>query len=105
MQLPKRRFAALFLTMMSPLSWLASHPALAQAPRPWEMDMQPAFSPLKREIISLHNLVLVLITIITLFVGALLVWVCFRYNEKRNPIPDQTSHHTGLEIAWTVLPV
>jgi len=105
MQLPKRRFAVWCLTVISPLLGLASHPALAQVPRPWEMDMQPAFSPMKQAIIDLHNLVLVLITIITLFVGALLAWVCIRYNEKRNPVPSQTSHHTGLEIAWSVIPV
>jgi cytochrome c oxidase subunit 2 len=102
MRFLKRPLAAWFVAMISAL--LAS-PALAQQPRPWEMGMQPAFSPMKREIIDLHNLVLVLITLITIFVGALLVWVCVRYNEKRNPVPSQTSHHTGLEIAWTVIPV
>jgi cytochrome c oxidase subunit 2 len=105
MQLPKRLLAALFLTMIAPLMGPGSHTALAQAPRPWEMGMQPAFSPMKQQIIDLHTLVFWLITIITIFVAALLVWVCVRYNEKRNPIPSQTSHHTGLEIAWTVLPV
>ena len=106
MQLSKRRFAVWSITALISLLGMLSHPALAQAPRPWEMDMQPAFSPMKQSIIDLHNLVLVkLITIITLFVGALLVWVCIRYNETRNPIPSQTSHHTGLEIAWTVIPV
>jgi len=105
MQLTKRRFAVLFFSLMSSLAGLAAHPVLAQVPKPWEMDMQPAFSPMKKEIIQLHNLVLVLITLITLFVAALLIWVCVRYNEKRNPVPSQTSHHTGLEIAWTVLPV
>jgi cytochrome c oxidase subunit 2 len=105
MQLTKRRFAVWFLAAISSLVGLASHPALAQAPRDWEMGMQPAFSPMKQEIIDLHNLVLVIITIITLFVGVLLVWVCYRYSEKRNPLPSQTSHHTGLEIAWSVIPV
>ena len=105
MQLTKRRFAVWFLTAISSLLGLASHPALAQAPRDWEMGMQPAFSPMKQGIIDLHNLVLVIITVITLFVGVLLVWVCIRYSEKRNPIPSQLSHHTGLEIAWTVIPV
>jgi cytochrome c oxidase subunit 2 len=28
-----------------------------------------------------------------------------RYNAKRNPVPSQVSHHPGLEIAWTVIPV
>jgi cytochrome c oxidase subunit II len=102
MRFLKRPLAAWFVAMISAL---LAGPAMAQAPRPWEMGMQPAFSPMKREIIDLHNLVLVLITLITIFVGALLVWVCVRYNEKRNPVPSQTSHHTGLEIAWTVIPV
>ncbi len=105
MQLTKRRFAVWCLTAISSLLGLALHPALAQAPREWEMGMQPAFSPMKEHIIWLHNLVLIIITLITLFVGALLVWVCVRYNEKRNPVPTQTSHNTTVEILWTVLPV
>jgi cytochrome c oxidase subunit 2 len=83
--------------------------ALAQgvvaAPKPWEIGMQRAYSPLKQQIIDLHNLVLVIITLITLFVGVLLIWVMYRYSAKRNPIPSRVSHHTGLEIAWTVIPV
>jgi cytochrome c oxidase subunit II len=83
--------------------------ALAQgaigAPHAWEIGMQRAFSPIKEREISLHNLVLVIITIITLFVGGLLLWVIYRFNAKKNPVPSQTSHNTILEIAWTVLPV
>jgi cytochrome c oxidase subunit 2 len=69
------------------------------------MGMQAAYSPLKQEIIDLHNLVLVIITLITAFVGILLVWVMYRYNAKRNPVASRLSHHTGIEIAWTVIPV
>jgi cytochrome c oxidase subunit 2 len=82
--------------------------ALAQAvgaPRPWEMGMQPAFGPLKHEQIALHDLVLAIITLITLFVAALLVWVMWRYNARRNPAPSRNSHNTVLEVAWTVIPV
>lgn len=75
------------------------------APRPWEIGMQRSFGPIKDRVIELHNLVLVIITIITLFVGGLLIWVMVRYNSKRNPVPSQTSHNTILEIAWTVIPV
>src|ERR1700722_13905990 len=69
------------------------------------MGMQRSFSPIKDRIIELHDLVLVIITLITLFVGGLLVWVMIRYNEKRNPVPSQTSHNTVIEILWTVIPV
>lgn len=75
------------------------------APHPWEMGMQRSFGPIKDRVIDLHNLVLVIITIITLFVGGLLIWVMYRFNAKRNPVPSQTSHNTILEIAWTVIPV
>ena len=67
--------------------------------------MQPAFSPVKEKVIALHDLVLVIITLITLFVGALLAWVMYRYNTRRNPNPSRTSHNTVIEVAWTVVPV
>src|SRR4051812_48467880 len=83
--------------------------ALAQgvvgAPHSWEMGMQRSYSPIKDRIIELHNLVLVIITLITLFGGGLLVWVMLRYNARRNPVPSQTSHNTIIEILWTVVPV
>jgi cytochrome c oxidase subunit 2 len=82
----------------------ASVPVLG-APRPWQMALQPAFSPVKADMIELNHLVLIIIGIITAFVGALLVWVIWRYNANRNPAPTQTTHNTVIEITWTVLPV
>ena len=112
MQRLRRLFAALTFIITMPLIMPGTGAALAQssdgivaAPHPWEIGMQAAYSPLKREIIDLHHLVLIIITIITLFVGGLLIWVMYRYNARRNPIPSRTSHHTLLEIAWTVIPV
>jgi cytochrome c oxidase subunit II len=78
--------------------------AWAQAPRPWEMGMQPAASEIKQQIIDLHFWVLILITLITLFVGALLAVAILRFRASKHPTPSRVSHHTWLEIAWTVLP-
>jgi cytochrome c oxidase subunit 2 len=75
------------------------------APHPWEMGMQHSYGPIKDRVISLHSEVLVIITLITLFVGALLVWVMIRFNARRNPVPTSTSHNPVLEVAWTVIPV
>ena len=105
MQIIRRLFAAPILFFVIPLLALSGGSAVAQAPRPWEIGMQPAFSPVKQRIIELHDLVLVIITVVTIFVGALLVWVMIRYNATRNPVPSRTSHNTVLEIAWTVIPV
>jgi cytochrome c oxidase subunit II len=38
-------------------------------------------------------------------VAALLLICIFRFNERANPTPSKTTHHTGLEVAWTILPV
>ncbi len=79
--------------------------ALAAAPQPWEMGLQPAASPVKHALDDFHNLLLVIIIGITLLVLALLVVVAMRFNAKRNPTPSSTSHNTLLEVAWTVVPV
>jgi cytochrome c oxidase subunit II len=92
----------LFSLSTAPLVWAQG---VVGAPHPWEMGMQRSYGPIKDRVIELHNLVLIIITLITLFVGGLLIWVMVRYNSRRNPVPSQTSHNTVLEIAWTVIPV
>ena len=54
---------------------------------------------------SLHNLLLVIITAISLFVLALLVYTCVRFRQSANPNSSKTSHNTVIEILWTVIPV
>jgi len=103
MHLLRRRLVA-FPTLLTSLL-LFAHTALAQAPEPWEMDLQPGFSPVKRQIIALNWMVFVIITLITLFVGVLLAWVLYRYNARRHPVPSRISHNTPIEIAWTVIPI
>ncbi|WP_425256205.1 cytochrome c oxidase subunit II [Microbaculum marinisediminis] len=80
-------------------------PALAQQPEPWQLDFQPAATPVMESIASFHNFLLILITLITLFVVVLLGMCVVRFNSRRNPNPSRTSHNTMLEVAWTVLPV
>lgn len=87
------------------MSRIASAQGVVGAPHAWEIGMQKSYGPIKDRVIELHNLVLVIITVITLFVGALLIWVMLRFNSKKNPVPSQSSHNTILEIAWTVIPV
>jgi cytochrome c oxidase subunit 2 len=102
---------ALYQRLLAALVMIAALPggaALAQAvgaPKPWELGMQAAYGPLKVQEIWLHDLVLVIITLITLFVTGLLAWVIYRYNAKRHPVPTRTSHNTVIEILWTVIPV
>lgn len=71
----------------------------------WQMGFQEPASPVMGMIEDFHNLLLVIITVITLFVLGLLIYVAIRFNEKANPTPSTTTHHTMLEVAWTAIPI
>lgn len=79
--------------------------AAANEPHPWQMGLQEAASPVKHLMDSFHSLLTIIITLIVIFVAALLAYCAVRFNAKRNPVPSKTAHHTLLEVAWTVLPV
>ena len=75
-------------------------------PVPGQIGFQKAVTPIAAEIHWFHNdIVLPIIVVICLFVAALLLICIFRFNERANPVPSKTTHHTGLEVAWTILPV
>ena len=101
MQRAKRLRAA--LTGLAGLAMAA--PAWAQAPRPWQLSFQTAHSPVQQALEGLHAMVIWLMAVVTIFVAALLGYVMWRYRASRNPQPSRVSHHTALEVAWTVLPV
>jgi len=79
--------------------------AWAAHPEPWQMGFQPPASPVMEEIENFHDELLVIITVITAFVLGLLLYVMWRFSEKRNPTPSKTTHNTLIEIVWTVVPV
>lgn len=69
------------------------------------MGFQPAATELARDLQGLDHLILVIITVITIFVTGLLIWVTIRFNQKRNPKPATFTHNSPLEVAWTVVPI
>ncbi len=74
-------------------------------PAPWEYKLQEAATPVMENIITFHNVLLWIITIITLFVLALLITVVVKFNARSNPVPSRTTHNTLIEVAWTLIPV
>lgn len=79
--------------------------AASGQPVPWQMGLQESVTPIGEAIHSFHTLLMWIITLVTLFVMALLIIIIVKFNEKANPVPSKTTHHTGLEVAWTVIPV
>ncbi len=80
--------------------------ALLGAPESGQIGFLPANSPIAGDIQWLHNAILLPVTVgISLLVLALLAFVVFRFNERKNPVASRTTHNGPIEIAWTVLPV
>ena len=84
---------------------IAPNPDRGQ-PHDGVMDVQTQVTANGRFAKWFHNGVLFpLITVISLFVLALIVWVVLRYRQAANPIPSKTSHNTVIEVIWTLAPV
>lgn len=96
------RLAAVLLTLGAAMS--AAQAGTGQ-PSPWQINFQGSVTEVMDFIHNFHNWLLVIITVISLFVLALLVYVMVRFRESANPVPSRTTHHAGLEVAWTVIPV
>lgn len=99
-----KRVAAIAASGLAGLAMTAGA-AWATGPQPWELNFQPPATPVMDRLDSFHDMLLVIITLITLFVLGLLVYVMVRFRESRNPKPSRTTHHTVVEIVWTVVPV
>jgi cytochrome c oxidase subunit 2 len=73
---------------------------------PGQIGFQEPVTPIAKEIENFHNYLLMpIITVISLFVLALLVYVMWRFNDKVNPTPSKTTHNTLIEVLWTIIPV
>ena len=73
---------------------------------PGQIGFQQAVTPIAADIHWFHDdLLMPIITLISLFVLALLAYVIWKFNEKANPTPSKTTHNTLIEVAWTIIPV
>jgi cytochrome c oxidase subunit II len=70
----------------------------------WQVNFLESASPNMNWAIAHDNYLLVIITVITLFVLALLVYTLYKFSAKRNPNPSKTTHNTLIEIIWFAVP-
>lgn len=106
------RFSVNAITkLFAPLVTLAAMPFAALAAENQlhvdgkSMHFQEAVTPVMERLTSMHHNLLILITAITIFVLALLAYVCVRFSAKNNPNPSKTTHNTMVEVVWTVIPI
>src|SRR5579872_2968231 len=99
-----RRLLGLVVAGVTALASGSASAELGQ-PAPWEFKLQGSATEVMDFITTFHNGLLIVITIITLFVLALLVTVIVKFNARTNPVPSRTTHNTLIEVAWTLIPV
>ncbi len=93
-------FAAMLLTL-SGVDALAAE-GLA---KPWQLGFQDPASPVMERLDSLHDGLVISMTVITVLVMILLAYVCIRYRRSANPVPSKNAHNTVVEVVWTIIPV
>ena len=95
-----------FGAVLGDSSTLFATSALAQQPVDGGLGFQPSVTTLMDDIVWFHDVLLMpIITLTTVFVLALLLYVMWRFSAKRNPNPSSTTHHSLLEVIWTGVPI
>jgi cytochrome c oxidase subunit 2 len=72
---------------------------------PWQYWLQEPGSPTADRIVEFNFQLIVIETLIVIFVLGLMAYIAVRFSAKNNPVPSKTTHHVGLEVAWTILPI
>ena len=73
--------------------------------KPGQLGFMEAASPIMEETVALHDLLMWIISAITLFVFFALAYIIVKFNAKANPVASKTTHNTLLEIVWTAIPI
>ena len=79
--------------------------SFANAPVRWQLGFQDAATDVMQAMDSFHNIILLLMIGIVVFVSMLLVYVVLKFNKKRNPVPSSCSSNIWLEVVWTLIPL
>ena len=93
---------ALPLVLLAGVAWAQ----VEGQPAPGGVGLPATVTEVGRDTQFFYNgILLPVITFIALSVLGLLLYVSWRFNENANPVPSKLTHHTGLEIAWTLVPI
>lgn len=103
-----RKFGGLRTLLTGLAAGLAAYAPAAHAgtgqPSPWQLNFQTPVTPIMESIDDFHLFLTIIAAAITVFVMILLLIVIVRFRESANPTPSRTTHHTMLEVAWTIIP-
>ena len=95
-------------TLMASTSWsqdILGDLETIGKPTPGGTSFQPAATDLARDIQWLDDMLLIFVIATSVFVVVLLGIVAVKYNRRSNPNPASFTHHSALEVTWTMVPV
>ncbi|MGI9438860.1 MAG: cytochrome c oxidase subunit II [Parvibaculales bacterium] len=90
---------------LAALAMVGMGSASASQPADWQLGFQEAATQNMTMITDFNDFLLILMTIITLFVLGLMLYVMVRFRARANPTPSTTTHNTLVEVVWTVVPI
>ncbi|MCP8888541.1 cytochrome c oxidase subunit II [Devosia ureilytica] len=102
-----RKMGAVSAAAMALVPTMASAQDVGRGhPEPGQFHLQESVTPIMDSIVAFHDGVLMwTITLIVLFVLALIIVIVVRFNAKANPVPARFTHNTLVEVIWTVVPI
>jgi len=84
--------------------FVLSQTSFADAPRPWQMNLQDPATPIMEGIINFHNHIMIFLTAIVVFVAWLMARAVILFDESVTIKPIKFTHSTPLEVVWTIVP-
>ncbi|MEM7746347.1 MAG: cytochrome c oxidase subunit II [Pseudomonadota bacterium] len=78
---------------------------VAGKPVPAGTGFQRPVTEQMADLVWLDDMLLVIITLITLFVTGLLLYTIWKFDARKNPTPARFTHNATIEVIWTAVPV
>ncbi len=70
----------------------------------WGLNLQNPATPIAREILSLHNLILLVCLGIFVVVFSVMFYSIYAHRKSRGHTAAQFSHSNTVEVVWTIIP-
>ena len=70
----------------------------------WGLNLPSPASPIAREILDLHNAIMVVCLVIFIVVFGVMFYSLYAHRKSRGHEAHQFSHNSKLEVVWTIIP-
>jgi cytochrome c oxidase subunit I len=69
----------------------------------WQLGFQSPATGIMEAIIDLHHDIMLILIVVSIFVSWMLFRAIYLFHSNKY-LPSRATHHTGLEITWTLIP-